>query len=59
MNPGLTGWLPATVVPELAIQQVFHATSWLALLSWCTVAFIPVSDKRWRWLVFMKMELPP
>ena len=51
MNPGLTGWLPATVVPELAIQQVFHAASWLALLSWCTVAFIPVSDKRWRWLV--------
>jgi hypothetical protein len=42
---------PATVVPALPVQQVFHAAGWLALLSWCTVGFLPVEDKRWRWLV--------
>lgn len=51
MNLGLSWLLPATLVPALSVQQVFHAAAWLALLSWCSVGFLPVQDKRWRWLV--------
>jgi hypothetical protein len=42
--------LPGTLLPTLAVQQVFHMACWLVMLSWCTVAFLPVQDKRWRWL---------
>jgi len=46
-------WLAqtATVLPQLQMQQVFHTASWLAVLSWLSVKFIPLYDKQWRWLV--------
>jgi len=47
MNNGLL----ATVLPALEVQQICHATVWLVLLCWCSVAFLPVQDRRWRWMV--------
>jgi len=48
-------WLPwlsdASPLPDLQVQWLFHALAWLALLTWCSVAFVPVQDRRWRWLV--------
>ena len=48
-------WLPwlsdTSPLPGLLVQQLFHAVGWLALLTWCSVAFVPVQDRRWRWLV--------
>ncbi|MSQ66537.1 MAG: hypothetical protein EXR37_09535 [Limnohabitans sp.] len=45
-------WLSATsLLPALPVQQLFHTFGWLALLSWYSVAFVPVQDRRWRWLV--------
>jgi hypothetical protein len=43
--------LSSAVLPKLQVQQVFHATGWLAVLTWLSVQFIRVYDKRWRWLI--------
>lgn len=51
----MNDWLPwlsnTSPLPTLAVQQLFHAANWLALLSWASVSFVPVQDRRWRWLV--------
>ena len=51
----MNDWLPwlsnTSPLPALAVQQLFHAAGWLALLSWASVSFVPVQDRRWRWLV--------
>ena len=56
----MNDWLPwlsnTSPLPALAVQQLFHAVGWLALLSWASVSFVPVQDRRWRWLGPM---LPP
>ena len=45
-------WLnPTAVLPTLAVQQLFHALIWLAVLSWLGVACLPSYDRRWRWLI--------
>ena len=40
-----------SVLPQLQVQQLFHAAGWLAVLSWISVPFIKTHDKRWRWLI--------
>lgn len=46
------GWgIALTLLPQLQVQQVFHAAGWLAVLSWLSVALIPLFDKQWRWLM--------
>jgi len=40
-----------SVLPQLQVQQLFHAAGWLAVLSWVSVQFIPIHDRRWRWLM--------
>lgn len=51
----MNDWLPwlsnTSPLPSLQTQQLFHAVGWLALLSWTSVSFVPVQDRRWRWLV--------
>ena len=42
------GLSPLSLLPPLALQQLFHAVIWLAVLSWLGVQCLPSYDRRWR-----------
>jgi len=41
----------SALLPSLAMQQLFHAVIWLAVLSWLGVQCLPSYDRRWRWVM--------
>lgn len=41
----------SALLPSLAMQQLFHAVIWLAVLSWLCVQCLPSYDRRWRWVM--------
>ena len=45
------GLNPLSLLPPLALQQLFHAVIWLAVLSWLGVQCLPSYDRRWRWVM--------
>lgn len=45
------GLNPLSLLPPLALQQLFHAVIWLAVLSWLGVQCLPSYDRRWRWVI--------
>ena len=47
----LHGLNASLLLPPLALQQLFHAVIWLAVLSWLGVQCLPSYDRRWRWVM--------
>lgn len=51
MNTWLGHFSTASLLPSLAMQQLFHTVVWLAVLSWLGVQCLPSYDRRWRWVM--------
>ena len=51
MNTWLGHFSTASLLPSLAMQQLFHTFVWLAVLSWLGVQCLPSYDRRWRWVM--------